>query len=196
MSRATANPWIGITFISDNPRMETPPAYFLARLHDYDADLVILPSRQRPFAYVIARRQRFSAGLSDAAIKSTAQQDTLMCLRYGLVPVCLMFKTGSTWDVDAVLRSLMARDLWAHGGGDKVADMLEAQEEAEQQAVRKQIREDMWHRSGDAWRSYKFRTGQAVGMALGAQSGRRIPKQAPSGSTAGSGSSALFSHDR
>lgn len=193
MSRHTANPWVGLTYIPDNPRMETPPAFFLARLHDYDADLVLLPSRQRPFAYVIARRRRFSAGLSDKAIEDTiTSADTIMCFRHGLVPVSLMFKVGPTWDADRVLRTLAARDLWTHGGAEKVADMLEAQEEAEAQAVRKQIREDMWHRSGDAWRSYQFRTGQATGMALGsANVGRRIPKQTPSGSTAGSGS-ALF----
>lgn len=177
MARAAQrNPWVGITYIPDNIRMEEPPAWFLQQLHDYDNDIVLLPSRQRPFAYVIARRKKFSAGITDKAIEDTVTSaDTVMCFQHGLVPVSLMFKTGPTWDADRVLRSLQARDLWKHGGADKVADMLEAQEDAEREATRRAIRQDMWDRSGDAWRSYQFRTGQAVGQAItkGAEPGRR-----------------------
>lgn len=193
MRNRLPNPWIGVTYIPDNVRMETPPAFFLQQIHDYDADLVMLPSRQRPFAYVLARRKRFSAGLTDKAIESTVAQDTVMCFQYGLVPVSLLYKTGPTWNADTVLRSLRARDLWAHGGADAAADLLEAQEEREKQTLRQEIRDDMWNRSGDAYRSYKFRTGSAVSLA-GARTGRRIPKRTPSGSTAGSG--ALFINEQ
>ena len=161
--RAQPNPYVGITYIPDNLRMEVPPAYFLQRLHDYDAMLVVLPSRKTPFAYVIARRKQYSKGLTDAAIESTiVQPDTKMCMLYDLVPVCLMFKTGSSWNADPILEKLKARDLWAHGGADKVADMLEEQEEAERQKLRAEIRDDIWNRSGDAWRSYQHRTGQST----------------------------------
>lgn len=193
-ARLQKNPWIGITFIPDNPRMEIPPAWFLQQLHDFDGDLVMLPSRMRPFAYVLARRRRFSAGLTDRAVEdSLTNTDTRMCLKYGLVPVSLVFKTGPTWDADRILRTLKARDLWAHGGADKVADMLEEQEAAEKQKLRQQIRDDMWNRSGDAYRSYKFRTGQSVGMAMRkGHSGPPTSKRPASGSTAGLGTQALF----
>lgn len=184
------NPWVGVNYIPDNTRMDVPPAYFLQRLSDFDADLVVVPSRMVPFAYVIARRRRLSAGLTDKAIEDTITvSDTKMCLLYGLVPVCLMYRQGFSWDPDPLIRTLKARDMWAHGGAEKVADMLEAQEDAEAAALKKSIRDDLWHRSGDAWRSYTLRTGQATGYGgTLAQSGRRVHQQSPSESTAGSGS--------
>ena len=190
--RALPNPWVGRTYIPDNQRMEVPPAFFLQRLHDFDAALAVVPSRQTPFAYVIARRKRYSAGVVFTDI-NWMRPDTRMCYGYGLVPVCLMYKTGPTWDVDAIIRSLKARDLWAHGGAEKVADMLEAQEEAERQATRKKIRDEIWERSGDGWRTYQARTGQRMTLAPETRTGRRIPNSPPtSESTAGSG--ALFSN--
>ena len=88
-----ANRYLGVTYIADNPRMETPPEWFLQRLFDYDSQLVLLPSRYKPYAYVIARRSRLGRrGLTGNAIADTiTQPDTLMCMHYGCVPVCLMF---------------------------------------------------------------------------------------------------------
>lgn len=197
--RRQPNPFIGVNYLPDNPSMAIPPAWFLQRIYDYDAMLVLLPSRQRPFAYVIARRRQFGAGITDKAIEdSITVSDTKMCLLYGLVPVCLMFRTGDRWDADPIIRSLAARDLWAHGGAEKVADQLEAQEEAEKQKTRQAIREQMWHLSGDAYRSYKRRTGQAVSMAEPrAATGHRATANRPptSGSMSGLGGGALFVHD-
>lgn len=175
-SRARPNPWVGLTYIADNTRVETPPAFFLQRLHDFDPDIVLLPSRLVPFAYVIARRKKFSVGLTNKALEdSITQPDTKMCMLHGLVPVCLMYKTGPTWDVDAIIRKLAARDTWrladqladqtgdhSKSRWDLVADMLDAQDEAEKQATRAAIRDDLWNRSGDAWRSYQHRTGQST----------------------------------
>ena len=186
------NPWVGVNFIHDNVRMDVPPAYFLQRVHDFDNMLVIIPSRYKPFAYVVARRKQFSAGLTYKAIENTiTQPDTVMCFNYGVVPVCLMFKTGPTWDVDALLRSLAARDMWAHGGPDKVADMLEAQEEAAKKKIQAEIRADLYNRSGAAWQSYKARVGanntSRYGGTLPSRQERRTNQTAPSGSTAGLG---------
>jgi hypothetical protein len=88
--------------------------------------------------------------------------DTKMAILNGCVPVCMVFKPiiGS-WSPDGLIVKLAARDIWAHGGADKVADMLEAQEDAAKDATRKAIRDDLYNRSGDAYRSYKARTGQS-----------------------------------
>lgn len=196
MSRVVAsNPWVGLTYIPDNTRMETPPAWFLQQLHDYDADLVILPSRMVPFAYVIARRKKFSAGLTDKALMDTIdQKDTKMCMKWGLVPVSLMYKTGPVWSADSVLRTLRARDLWAHGGADKVADMLEEQERDEKRRQMQAIRSDLWDRSGDAYRSYKRRTGQAVSLSPVQQRGNGGPRGSnPTPLTSAAGLGAQFS---
>ena len=164
------NPYVGRTYLPDNPRMSVPPAWFLAQIHDYDAELVILPSRHKPFAYVIARRLR-NKRWGQVQIDTATQPDTKMCMARNLIPVCLMFKTGPTWNVDTVLKSLRARDLWNIGGGDKAADLLEEQEAAEKAKIRADIRDDMWNRSGDAWRSYQRRTGQRVSLPGPARSG-------------------------
>lgn len=197
--RSAPNPFVGVNFYADNPRMAIPPAWFLQRIYDYDAMLVMLPSRTKPFAYVLARRRQFGAGISEKAIEdSITVSDTKMCLLYGLVPVCLVIRHGSTWDADPVIRSLQARDLWAQGGADKVADRLEAEEDAEREKTRQQTRETLWHLSGDAYRSYKRRTGQAVSMTdPRAASGHRASATRPptSGSMPGSGRP-LFVHDR
>ena len=159
-----ANRWLGITYINDNARMEGPPEWFLGRLHDYDAELVVLPSRYKPYAYVIARRSRLGRrGLTGNAIADTiTQPDTLMCMHYGCVPVCLMFKHGPQWAVDGVLAKLRARDLWAAGGADKAADQLEADEAKEESDRREVKRDELRGLSREAYRSYKMRTGQRV----------------------------------
>lgn len=187
-----ANRYLGVNFIPDNPRMAVPPEYFLQRLYDFDAELVMLPSRQVPFAYVLGRRRQMTAGLTDQAILDTCQQkDTIMCMANGLVPVTLVYQIGSTWNIDPILRSLKARDIWAHGGADKYADELDKADAAREKKTRDDIRDDMWNRSGDAWRSYKARTGQTTRPTLGtnppnSRNGTANSNSA-SGSTAGSG---------
>jgi hypothetical protein len=172
---------------------EVPPAFFLQRIYDYDAMLVLMPSKKVPGAYVIARKRQYGVGLTDAAIESTiAQPDTKKCLELGMVPVCLMYKTGPTWDVDKIIDTLMGRDTWAFGGADKVADMLEAQEAAAKAQTQKEIRDDIYNRSGDGWRTYQARTGQSTirhndTRQAQPRKGRRIYSNSPSGSTAGSG---------
>ena len=46
-------------WIADNKNAPAPPAYFLQAIYDYDAMLVVMPSRDNPGAYVIARRKQF-----------------------------------------------------------------------------------------------------------------------------------------
>lgn len=196
MRRHLPNPFVGKNYIPDNTRMETPPAYFLQRIWDQDAMLVVMPSRQTPFAYVIARRKQFAPGITEAAIDAVySKPDTKMCILHGCVPVCLMYKTGASWNPDPIIKSLQARDMWAHGGPDKVADMLEAQEEAAKKKQLADIKDDLWNRSGAAWRSYQSRTKQTTNSPYGElrkakPRTERRNQTAPStsGSTAGFGS--------
>lgn len=186
MSRATegVNPYIGLTFIPDNPRMEVPPAWFLAQLHDYDTDLVVLPSRARPYAYVIARRTRTSKRLTARAMEQTiTQPDTRMCFQYGLVPVCLMFKHGPIWNADTVLQRLQARDTWRHGGGEALATQLENEERAATLADKRAIRDRIAHVSHDAYRSYQRRTGQRTSVPGPSRPGAAMQRSSSSTAT-------------
>lgn len=139
--------------------MDVPPEYFLQRIADYDAMLVLFPSQVRPGAYVIARRRQHTPGLTHAALGTLVNPDTRTCVTMGWVPVCVMFKTGDSWNPDPIIAKLKLRDIWAEGGADKVADALEAQEAKEEAARKQAVRDDLYNRSGDAWRSYQARTG-------------------------------------
>ena len=150
-------------WIEDNLNAAAPPEYFLQRLYDFDAKLVLMPSRDQPGAYVLGRRKQFGPGLTPAAVQGVyTKPDTCMCILNGAVPVCMVFKpVNGSWSPDPLIRTLMARDLWAHGGADKVADMLEAQEDAAKAAILDKSRKELYERSGDGWRSYLARTGQS-----------------------------------
>lgn len=155
------NPFVGVNFLPLNPKMAVPPAYFLQRIYDYDDMLVLFPSYTVPFAYVLARRRQRSAGLTDKAVESVlTNPDTKAAMQHGLIPVSLMYRTGESWNPDPVIRSLKSRDIWTNGGADKVADTLDSADEAKQTKLKKDIRDDMYNHSGDAWRSYQARTGQ------------------------------------
>lgn len=182
--RHMSNPFIGVNYLDLNSKMAVPPIYWLQRLFDFDHMLVVFPSFARPYAYVLARRRQLTRGLTDKALDETlTHPDTKAALAHDLVPVSLIFRTGTGWSIDNIIASLKARDIWAHGGADKFADQMDA---ADTEAKRRQhaaIRDDMWNRSGDAWRSYQARTGQRSKLTVptpGAAS-------RTSSSTAGSG---------
>ena len=161
---AEANPWVGktSTYVPDNPNMPVPPAHFLAPIHDYDHMLVILSSRQQPFTYVIARRRQLTAGLKFMKVDEKTPVDTKMCLENDCIPVCRMFQHGTTWNPEPILAKLRARDMWAHGGPEKVADLLDQQDADEKAKTQAAIRSELYERSGDGWRTYQARTGQRV----------------------------------
>jgi hypothetical protein len=173
------NPYVGKTgtYIPDNVKMPVPPAHFLAPIHDYDDKLVILPSRQQPYTYVIARRRQLTAGLKFMKVDEDTPVDTKMCIENDCIPVCRMFQHGTSWDPQPILAKFRARDMWAHGGPEKVNELLLAQEAAEKAKTRAATRDDLYNRSGDGWRTYQRRTGQRVlGVPLTPQSEQRDSK--------------------
>lgn len=159
--RGEPNSYVGVNYLDLNSKMAVPPAYWLARLFDFDNMLVVFPSFAMPYAYVLARRRQRTAGLTDRALEATlTHPDTRACMANGLVPVSMIYRTGESWQIDPILRSLKARDIWEHGGADKMADEYDAADDAEKKRKKDAVRDDMWNRSGDAWRSYQARTGQ------------------------------------
>lgn len=159
--RSEPNPYVGLNYLDANSKMAIPPSYWLQRLYDFDAMLVVFPSFQRPYTYVLARRRQYTAGMTDKALESTiSNKDTLYCMQHGLVPVSTIFRTGTNWSIDNIIASLKKRDIWENGGGEAFADKMDAADAAKKKQIKDDIRDDMWNRSGDAWRSYQARTGQ------------------------------------
>lgn len=175
------NPWIGKNYYDIDAKMSIPPAYWLERLYDFDADLVVFPSIQVPFAYCLARRARKTAGINTGVLGEGATPDTKFCLTHRLLPVTLIHRhSTASWSIDNIIAELKARDTWALGGSKKVADLMDANDEAHREKVRKQVRDDFYNRSGDAWRSYNLRTGSATaaGGTVAQQSRRSTPTTA------------------
>ena len=182
-----ANPWVGVNYLDDNRNMEVPPPFWLQRLFDFDQELVVFPSRYRPYAYVLARRQRVAIPSENKILEaSITQPDTKFCLSRNLVPVTLIFRTGVTWSIDNIIADLRSRDIWRAGGAERAAQSLEEAEANIERAKREKVKDDMWMRSGTAWTSYQRRTGQRV-TSPGMGSERHTPTAGSSGSTAGSG---------
>ena len=184
-----ANRFIGVNYINDMPHMAVPPEFWLQRLFDFDAELVVFPSRHIPYAYVLARRRHLRAPALDKVLEHTiTQPDTKLCLQRGLAPVTMIVRHAQgAWSIDNIIASLKARDIWAHGGGDAYADKLDAADAAEEQQKQQAIRDDMWMRSGQAWESYKRRTGQRISSSGVAPKGAPLSTKHPSGSTASAG---------
>lgn len=183
-------------FITDrNPfDLPAPPDWWLQMLMDYDAQLVVIPSRQQAI-YRLARRTWNRPGIAAMAVLHR-EKDTAMLAHYGLVPVTTIIGWG-IWGTN-IFNSLRARDIWAHGGAEKFVRTSEDVEAAQVARKHAAVREDLWNRSGDAWRSYQTRTGSRIMVSgdnphggVGSQSPRREQRTqiAPSSSssTAGSG---------
>lgn len=162
-------------WIADENRfnLPEPPAWFLKVLFDFDHQLVLIPSRVEvvgaPPAYLLCRRRLHTAGIGDVAMLDNKHPDTNMCYRHGLLPIApLRFQNGARTFTENGWKSLRteleARDTWKMSGGptgdaDKVVDAIEAQEQAQQQRERAELKDSFRHRARDAWRSMAARAG-------------------------------------
>ena len=185
-----ANRLVGVNYFPEGmPHMAVPPEFWLQRLFDYDAELVVFPSRHVPYAYVLARRRRLRAPQIDKMLEETIRQpDTKLCLSHGWVPVTIIFRQSHcSWSIDNIIASLQSRDIWQHGGGDAYSDKLDQIDADEEKQRRKALHDDLYQRSGFAWEVYKRRTGQRVSSPGVASKGAPRPTKPPSGSTGGSG---------
>lgn len=172
--------------------MAMPPPFWLQRLYDFDAELVVFPSYHVPYSYVLARRRRHGSAFDKALADTVTQPDTRFCLTHGLVPVTMITRERQSagWDIDPLIRSLKARDIWAHGGGEQMADLMDGQDAAEEVQRKQDLRNDMDARAALGYAIYKRRTGQRV-TSSGMGSERHVPPSSSSGSTASAGSVTL-----
>lgn len=164
-----------LNYIEDVNRfhLPTPPEWFLKRLWDFDAELVLIPSRREVVgvsaAYLLCRRRLFSLQLGDAVMLDNLNPDTNMCHVHKLLPIGpLRFNNGATTFTegacDSLLRDLRERDMWAVTGRDKDPDaawkLVEDNERYAEEKAQRSLREHFYHLGRDAYRSLKARTGQ------------------------------------
>jgi len=146
-------------------KLSAPPEWWLKGLADFDADLVLIPSRQEMFVYRVARRATKSQGIGTAVIAAVDRQaDTVMLAQHRLVPVTTI-RTMGTWSYNNLYQlthTLADRDIWRHGGASKVAERLDMNDQQERMKVDATIAADADYRARDAWRSLQARTGQRV----------------------------------
>ena len=183
--------------VTENPfKLAPPPDWWLTMLHDYDAELVVFPSRVR-MAYILARRRHFSNAYAELAtldknlLRQSAGMDGDILAQHNLIYVRHLI--GDTVRRPAIFQWLRDHDATANGGGEKVAQRIDDIELDLEAQRRKTLIDNLDHRARDAWRSYQARTGRRAGFAP--TSGGRA-KQMPVGSFTPSESPlAMFARD-
>lgn len=149
-------------------------------LQDYDAELVVFPSRHR-MAYILARRRHFSNAMAELdrldknLLRQSAGLDGEILATSNLVYVRHLI--GETVRRVAIFQWLRDHDLKANGGGEKIAKLIESEEEYKSAAARRKLNDDIDHRARDAWRSYQARTGRRSGFSKSRESARQMPVQ-------------------
>lgn len=138
-----------------------PPKWALKTLYDFDAQLVIIPSRRKR-QFWLARRRLYSAGYGKLVMVETQNPDVHMFYDHGLVDVAPIKTFPGQWTgafVEKLKRELKARDIWEHGGATKMVNLIEDWEADQEIKRRRSLRDDFYHRAGDAWRSMQARIG-------------------------------------
>lgn len=168
-----------VNYLDDrNPHMlEAPPAWFLAELATFDPDLRLMPSVVHP-VYRLCRVTSHSFGmkalLADGTLKP--HPDTVRMADLGVVPVATITPVpGAMHWSRRIFTELAARDIWRQGGAKKAAEEIEAHEAAQKDTQKANAREELDQRSGDAYRSYKYRTGQRLSLVTPPASADRAP---------------------
>lgn len=164
---------------TENPfKLAAPPDWWLQRLFDYDAELVVFPSRLR-MAYILARRRHFSNAIAEAdrldknLLRQTAGLDGDILATHNLIYVRHLI--GDTVRRPQIFQWLRDNDTKALGGGETVAKKLEEAEADLQQQKRLVLLDDIEYRAKDAWRSYQARTGRRTGYRTTRPSAQLMP---------------------
>lgn len=134
-----------------------PPSWWLRKLWDFDASLVVVPSRQECI-YRLAQRRRLNLPdhiVNDALFK---QSDTQMLASYSLVPVTTILATAN-WSNPLMWQELASRAPHRQGGAAQVINRIEAQEERERLEKQAQIEAHNTALAKDSWNLYLKKIG-------------------------------------
>jgi hypothetical protein len=172
-------------YIADrNPfSLAAPPSWWLRGLAAFDPQLVIIPSRQKA-VFILARRRTLSRALAALVDRKLGVDDpanvlpSRMCDAYNCVVVTTIICIGgwTSSNLQACLDELRRRDAWAldgpldeaaqrkaaFEGGSHLTRAVDAHDDAARARLNRQVRDDCYHATGDAWRSRQARVGARV----------------------------------
>lgn len=138
-------------------KLAGPPKWWLARLHDFDPSLAVVPSRQG-FYYRLAQRKPLSLPEKMTQEALWQESDTQMLASYGLVPVTTILSTAN-WSNPFLFEELRRRSPTRMGGAAKVTADLEAQEAAVEAKKAAETDELIGLAAKDAWGLYLKKIG-------------------------------------
>ena len=139
-------------WVDQNPwNLVPPPDWILLEMREYDPELVLMPGLTQP-VYRLMRKSKAAHAFKPLATDS----ETGRCARLGLVPVTSILSSPNWHNLRLWLQT---HDVWAHGGGDKVADALEAKEKAEAEAIDARLVDEADQRSASSYFGLQVRGG-------------------------------------
>jgi hypothetical protein len=143
-------------------KLSGPPQWWLRRLWDFDASLVVLPSRQG-FYYRLAQRR--PPNLPTAVVEDIMKEegDTRMMSSYHLVPITTILATAN-WSNPLMWQDLAERAPWRQGGADKMIRTIEDRENMRELDKRQETQEHLSYLGKDAWNLYNKKIGLRTRM--------------------------------
>ena len=168
----------GNYIVDVNPfKLNGPPKWWLRKLKDFDASLVVVPSRQG-FFYRLAQRRPINAQTKLAHDILWKESDTRMLASYGLVPITTIISTAN-WDNPLMWNDLAERAPWRQGGADvmdKRVNELDAQRDFTKFQRTDQMLTDV---SKDAWGMYRKKAGLRTSMYVPKTPEKREASKSP-----------------
>lgn len=138
-------------------KLAGPPTWWLQKLWEFDATLVVIPSRQE-CVYRLAQRKKLNLPahlVNDVLFK---ESDTRLLASYGLIPVTTILATAN-WSNPYLFVELANRAPWRLGGANKVSDLLEARDQQDELDKRAKTDEHLSYLGKDAWKLYNKKIG-------------------------------------
>lgn len=139
-----------------------PPAWWLAKLWDFDPSLVVIPSVQGYLYRLCQRRPLDEKAKLVNDIKRDG--DSLALAQYGLVPVTTLLATAR-WDNPLMWNDLAERAPWRQGGADAYIKKVEGMEAEKQFKINLENSERNTYLAKDAWKMYQIKKGTRIGLA-------------------------------
>lgn len=139
-----------------------PPAWWLAKLSEFDDSLVVVPSRQA-FLYRLGQRRKPDLKTNVINESLAADRDTAMLASYGLIPVTTIVATAR-WDNPLMWVDLAERSPSKQGGAEAYEKKLNAQDQAKNIRIAQDINDRNTYLSKDAWKMYQIKTGRRIGL--------------------------------